>query len=115
MFLAETFSELCTRHCVSDMIACFGEVTGQCAFRHMQQQMESCEEGRRILTEQPRINTRTVDYKGLLNKPRNTLGFAYSNFMKTYASVILSTLSATLLLVSSSMLWMFLSSALRQG
>ncbi|XP_003738878.1 ubiquinone biosynthesis protein COQ4 homolog, mitochondrial [Galendromus occidentalis] len=68
----------------ADMIACFGEVTGQCAFQHMQAQMESSDEGRRVLNDRPRINTKTVDYPKLLESPRNTLGFVYANFMKTY-------------------------------
>ncbi|OQR73115.1 ubiquinone biosynthesis protein COQ4 -like protein [Tropilaelaps mercedesae] len=66
----------------ADMIACFGEVTGHCAFNYMLDQMKSSEEGRQILAERPRINTKTVDYPALLKMPTNTFGYTYSKFMQ---------------------------------
>ncbi|XP_022706697.1 ubiquinone biosynthesis protein COQ4 homolog, mitochondrial-like [Varroa jacobsoni] len=66
----------------ADMIACFGEVTGHCGFEYMLGQMKASKEGRRILAQQPRINTQTVDYPALLRMPTNTLGYTYAKFMQ---------------------------------
>ncbi|KAK3918597.1 Ubiquinone biosynthesis protein COQ4-like protein, mitochondrial [Frankliniella fusca] len=64
-----------------DMIATLGETTGTCALQHMLQTMENDEEGRNILSDRPRINTKTLDLKKLKKMPDGTLGKAYSNFL----------------------------------
>lgn len=64
-----------------DMIACLGETTGESALEHCQREMMSSEEGRRILTEKPRINTQTVDLDYLKNLPEETVGKTYYDFL----------------------------------
>ncbi|KAH8366042.1 hypothetical protein KR093_008604 [Drosophila rubida] len=65
-----------------DMIACLGETTGENALWNILDSMESCEEGRRILAEKPRINTQTIDFKCLEALPPDTFGATYAKFLK---------------------------------
>ncbi|KAI5642509.1 coenzyme Q (ubiquinone) biosynthesis protein coq4 domain-containing protein [Phthorimaea operculella] len=65
-----------------DMIACLGEVTGEPALKHMKNRMEQTEEGKAILAEQPRINSKTVSLERLASLPENTLGRVYADFMR---------------------------------
>ncbi|XP_052862095.1 ubiquinone biosynthesis protein COQ4 homolog, mitochondrial [Anopheles cruzii] len=65
-----------------DMIACLGETTGREALENIKHLMEANEEGRQILLEKPRINTRTVDMEALERLPENTFGHLYVTFMK---------------------------------
>lgn len=64
-----------------DMIATLGETTGPCALQSMLQSMENDKEGRSILSERPRINTKTLDLQKLHQMPDGSLGKAYSNFL----------------------------------
>lgn len=64
-----------------DAIACLGETTGESAARYMLRKMMESEEGSKILYEQPRINTRTVNMKHLASLPEGTLGNLYSKFL----------------------------------
>ncbi|EDW17813.1 ubiquinone biosynthesis protein COQ4 homolog, mitochondrial [Drosophila mojavensis] len=65
-----------------DMIACLGETTGENALLNILDTMQASEEGRRILVEKPRINTKTIDLKSLEALPSDSFGFAYAKFLK---------------------------------
>ncbi|EDV97003.1 ubiquinone biosynthesis protein COQ4 homolog, mitochondrial [Drosophila grimshawi] len=65
-----------------DMIACLGETTGENALWNILDTMQASEEGRRILVEKPRINTRTIDLKRLEAMPPDTFGATYAKFLK---------------------------------
>lgn len=68
-----------------DMVATFGETTGQFALKNIKSKMESDAVGRQILQEQPRINTKTLDLNYLESLPKNTFGHEYAvNFLKKY-------------------------------
>lgn len=69
------------------MIACLGETTGVPALQNIHYHMRNSEEGRQILADKPRINTRTVDMESLRKLPENTLGFHYVSFLEKYVSV----------------------------
>lgn len=64
-----------------DMVAVFGEVTGAYAFRDLHRIMSNDEEGRQILRDRPRINTRTVDLDYLSRLPDYTFGYMYYRFL----------------------------------
>ncbi|XP_034255505.1 ubiquinone biosynthesis protein COQ4 homolog, mitochondrial [Thrips palmi] len=64
-----------------DMIATLGETTGSCALQMMLQTMENDEEGRKILSERPRLTSKTINLSKLKSMPEGTLGRAYSNFL----------------------------------
>lgn len=64
-----------------DMVAVFGEVTGAYAFRDLHRIMSYDEEGRQILRDRPRINTRTVDLDYLSRLPDYTFGYTYYRFL----------------------------------
>lgn len=66
----------------ADMIACLGEVTGESALRYMKQKMVETDEGAEILSEKPRINSKTVAFEKLIKMPENTLGRIYADFMR---------------------------------
>uniref|UniRef100_A0ABD2WCJ8 Ubiquinone biosynthesis protein COQ4 homolog, mitochondrial n=1 Tax=Trichogramma kaykai TaxID=54128 RepID=A0ABD2WCJ8_9HYME len=65
-----------------DMIACLGETTGQGALVHCRDRMLSSDEGKRILDEKPRINTRTLDLQRLRDLPEGSVGKTYSLFLE---------------------------------
>ncbi|XP_071802370.1 ubiquinone biosynthesis protein COQ4 homolog, mitochondrial-like isoform X1 [Asterias amurensis] len=65
-----------------DMIATLGEVTGHSALRKLHSKMLKDPEGRVILSERPRINTKTVNMDWLASLPEGTLGREYVDFMK---------------------------------
>ncbi|XP_034942259.1 ubiquinone biosynthesis protein COQ4 homolog, mitochondrial [Chelonus insularis] len=65
-----------------DMIACLGETTGNRALEYCYERMQSSAEGRRILAEQPRINTSTLDIQKLEQMPEGCLGKIYYDFLK---------------------------------
>lgn len=67
-----------------DMIACLGETTGVGALQNIHHQMRNSEEGRQILADKPRINTRTIDMESLRKLPENTFGFHYVSFLEKY-------------------------------
>ncbi|XP_076286081.1 UDP-sugar transporter UST74c [Lasioglossum baleicum] len=64
-----------------DMIACLGETTGSDALVHCHRQMLATPEGRRILEQQPRISTSTVDLDALKRLPEGTVGRTYREFL----------------------------------
>ena len=64
----------------ADMVAVNGEVTGLAALKHMHAKMAASEEGRRILTDQPRITSSVLP--DLHKLPGNTLGHQYVAFME---------------------------------
>ena len=64
-----------------DMIACFGETTGERALQHCLDRMLSSEEGRLILVQRPRINSSTLNLEQLRGLPQGTLGKTYSDFL----------------------------------
>lgn len=64
-----------------DMIAALGETTGVETLKKLYDGMYNSEEGRRILTDKPRINTKIVDLEQLKGMPENTLGFQYYKFL----------------------------------
>lgn len=64
-----------------DMIAALGETTGAGALRRQHDLLLASEEGRLILAEKPRINTKTIDLNQLRSLPENTFGFAYVKFL----------------------------------
>lgn len=68
------------------MIACLGETTGVPALQNIHHQMQSSEEGRQILADKPRINTRTIDMESLRKLPENTLGLHYVSFLEKFVS-----------------------------
>uniref|UniRef100_A0A6G1S8P0 Ubiquinone biosynthesis protein COQ4 homolog, mitochondrial n=1 Tax=Aceria tosichella TaxID=561515 RepID=A0A6G1S8P0_9ACAR len=63
-----------------DLVADFGETTGHLALKWMHERMLADEEGRRILSEKPRLRSDTVDYERLKSLPENTFGYHYSRF-----------------------------------
>ncbi|XP_004530790.1 ubiquinone biosynthesis protein COQ4 homolog, mitochondrial [Ceratitis capitata] len=64
-----------------DMIAALGETTGEATLQNILQTMQASEEGQRILTQKPRINTQTVNLKRLRSLAENTLGHVYVQFL----------------------------------
>lgn len=71
-----------------DMIACLGETTGEEALHKVIQVMRECEEGKEILKEKPRINTKTVNLDELKNMPEESMGFHYWKFLEDNVSEI---------------------------
>lgn len=63
------------------MIACFGETTGARALQRISEQMRSSEEGAKILTDKPRINSKSIDLDALGRLPPDSFGFAYKKFL----------------------------------
>lgn len=64
-----------------DMIACLGETTGEDALQKVLQVMKTSEEGKQILLQKPRINTRTVDLNALKAMSPDTMGYHYYKFL----------------------------------
>ncbi|CAD5112558.1 DgyrCDS1768 [Dimorphilus gyrociliatus] len=64
-----------------DMVALMGESTGECSLKYMQSCMSNDPTGRRILADQPRINSATVDLDELAKLPEGTLGHEYIRFL----------------------------------
>jgi ubiquinone biosynthesis protein COQ4 len=64
-----------------DMIACLGETTGEEALKKIYERMMASSEGREILIDKPRINTKTIDMQALKNMPENSFGYAYWKFL----------------------------------
>lgn len=71
-----------------DMIACLGETTGEDSLKKMLKVMQSTAEGQEILSQKPRINTKTVDLNELQNLPEDTFGFQYFKFLEVNVSFI---------------------------
>ena len=69
----------------SDMVAALGETLfPETALRKIQLQMLNSESGRMILKEKPIIDGSSLNTKELLAYPKDSLGYAYANFMDTY-------------------------------
>ena len=68
----------------SDMVAVNGEVTGALALSCMRRRMEADEEGRQVLRERPRINTKTVDFDALRGLAPGSLGRVYADYNDYY-------------------------------
>lgn len=66
---------------ISDSIAIFGEASGGSALKYMHEKMIASEEGRSILQDKPRINSKTIDLNFLKTLPLGTLGHAYITFL----------------------------------
>ena len=64
-----------------DMIAALGETTGVETLKKIHDGMYNSEEGREILNDKPRINSKTVNLDKLKTMPENTLGFQYFKFL----------------------------------
>ncbi|CAM8882259.1 hypothetical protein QQ045_020238 [Rhodiola kirilowii] len=63
----------------ADLIAALGETTGKPAFERVLERMKSCEEGRAVLLERPRVISANVGHAW--DMPPNTFGAAYAKFM----------------------------------
>lgn len=63
-----------------DLVADFGEATGEMALKCMHYRMSRDLEGRQVLESKPRLRTSTVDYDKLAALRPNTLGYHYSCF-----------------------------------
>lgn len=63
-----------------DLVADFGETTGNQALSWMHSRMLADEEGRKILEEKPRLRSDRVDYERLRALPANSFGNHYSRF-----------------------------------
>ena len=59
------------------MVAAFGELTAGPVLPNLRDKMLANEEGRSILKERPRINTKTVNMEALSKLPAGTFGHAY--------------------------------------
>ena len=68
------------------MIACLGETTGVPALEAIRRQMLASDEGRQILADRPRINTRTVDMAALKALPETSFGHQYVHFLEKHVS-----------------------------
>lgn len=69
-----------------DMIACLGETTGEEALQNVLAVMQQSEEGRQILAEKPRINTKTVNLNELKSMPLDSFGHHYHKFLEDNVS-----------------------------
>ncbi|ETV78998.1 hypothetical protein H257_07786 [Aphanomyces astaci] len=67
-----------------DMLAALGDVTGAVALRKMHLKMSSDPVGMQILAEKPRFRSNVVDIDALRDLPRNTFGYAYTQFMDAH-------------------------------
>lgn len=65
------------------MVAVFGETTGHLALKRLYNQMSSDPEGQKILEDNPRINSKTIDIEKLSALPEDTFGRYYYKFLKT--------------------------------
>ncbi|XP_078739185.1 ubiquinone biosynthesis protein COQ4 homolog, mitochondrial [Lampetra fluviatilis] len=65
-----------------DMVAVLSETTGVSALRRLRSAMADTEEGRRVLSERPRISTSTLDLPRLRSLPAGTLGHEYTEFLR---------------------------------
>ncbi|XP_018333236.1 ubiquinone biosynthesis protein COQ4 homolog, mitochondrial-like [Agrilus planipennis] len=63
------------------MSTCFSETTGLYAAGNLLKRVESTEEGRRLLMDKPRVNSKTIDLEKLKHLPDDTFGKAYFNFL----------------------------------
>lgn len=64
------------------MVAAFGELTAGPVLPGLRDKMLASGEGRAILKERPRINTKTVNLAALSGLPEGTLGRAYITWLE---------------------------------
>lgn len=64
------------------MIAAIGDITAGPVLPRLRDTMLASPEGRQILKDRPRINTRTVDLERLAQLPEGTVGRAYINWLE---------------------------------
>jgi ubiquinone biosynthesis protein COQ4 len=57
------------------------DLTSMNTLRWIKMKMEESEEGKRILTDKPRVSTESVNFEKLKNFDKNTLGFLYFQYM----------------------------------
>lgn len=57
------------------------DLTSMRALRWVKLKMEETQEGRKILSEQPRITEETTNFKNLKEYPENTLGYSYYKYL----------------------------------
>ncbi|THG93949.1 hypothetical protein EW026_g7414 [Hermanssonia centrifuga] len=65
-----------------DMVAAVGDLTSGPVLPTLRDRMLASPEGRRILKERPRINTKTVDMQKLALLPEGTVGHAYVKWLE---------------------------------
>jgi len=70
-----------------DMLATLGEVTGAEALKQMHLKMCSDPVGVEILATKPRIRSTEFDVDQLRTLPKNTFGYAYTQFMDAHGYV----------------------------
>lgn len=70
-----------------DMIACLGETTGLYTLQAILQAMKNSPEGIQILSDKPRINSKTIDLEALGKLPVDTFGYAYKKFLDDNVSI----------------------------
>lgn len=73
-----------TRPWRDDMIATFGEMTGPPSLHYMLRKMKADPDGQRILRDQPRILSSTVDLVALRKLPEGTFGREYMRFLDEF-------------------------------
>lgn len=66
-----------------DLISTFGEVSAGYALNYLHEAMSNNEEGRAILLEKPRINSRIINLDELRTYPDKTVGKCYSQFLES--------------------------------
>ncbi|KAK7466109.1 Ubiquinone biosynthesis protein [Stygiomarasmius scandens] len=64
------------------MISALGETTAGPALPRLRDIMLQSSEGRRILRDRPRINSRTLDMQSLANLPEGTFGRTYTSWLE---------------------------------
>lgn len=69
------------------MIACLGETTGLDTLQAILQAMKNSPEGIQILSDKPRINSKTIDLEALGKLPVDTFGYAYKKFLDDNVSI----------------------------
>ncbi|KAG4305906.1 hypothetical protein PORY_000816 [Pneumocystis oryctolagi] len=69
----------------ADLLGVLTELTAfPCVLRMLHKQMLSNATGRRLLREQPRINSKTLDFQALRALPLHTVGRSYVDWMDTH-------------------------------
>lgn len=63
------------------MVAVFGETTGHLALKKIYENMSNDSEGRKIIEEKPRINSKTINIEKLSTLPKGTFGREYYKFL----------------------------------
>lgn len=80
--LYNLYDPLSNSHIYSDMIASFGEATAQPYFIYkLRDRMLLNSTGRRILRDRPRLTSASLDIASLRRLPKNTLGYAYTQWL----------------------------------